>query len=50
MLLTDDQRKAIMGWLEVIKGGKEMIKKVNVRFGGTRGGAEGGYLLLFSHT
>jgi DNA primase small subunit len=46
MLLTDDQRKAIMGWLEVIKGGKEMIKKVNVRFGGARGGAEGGYLLL----
>ncbi|KAG8760585.1 hypothetical protein FRC14_002587 [Serendipita sp. 396] len=33
MMLTDDQRKAIMGWLEVIKGGKEMTKKVNIRFG-----------------
>ena len=31
MQLTDDQRKAIMGWLEVIKGGKDMTKKVNVR-------------------
>ncbi|PVG01324.1 prim-pol domain-containing protein [Serendipita vermifera] len=31
MNLTDEQRKAIMGWIEVIKGGKEMIKKVNVR-------------------
>ncbi|KIM26692.1 hypothetical protein M408DRAFT_72300, partial [Serendipita vermifera MAFF 305830] len=33
MQLTDDQRRAIMGWLEVIKGGKEMVKKVNVRGG-----------------
>ena len=32
--LTDDQRKAIMGWLEVIKGGKDMVKKVNVRLAG----------------
>ena len=31
MDLTDDQRKAVMGYLEVIKGGKEQTKKVNVR-------------------
>ena len=31
MNLTDEQRKSILGWLEVIKGGKEMIKKVNIR-------------------
>jgi DNA primase small subunit len=31
MDLTDDQRKSIMGYLEVIKGGKEQTKKVNVR-------------------
>jgi DNA primase small subunit len=31
MQLTDDQRKALMGWLEVVKGGKDMVKKVNVR-------------------
>ena len=31
MELTDEQRKAVMGWLEVIKGGKEQVKKVNVR-------------------
>jgi hypothetical protein len=37
MNLTDEQRKAIMGWLEVIKGGKEMVKKVNVRLGGRTG-------------
>lgn len=44
MTLTDDQRKSIMGWLEVIKGGKEMVKKVNVRVNGTRGaGAEGAF-------
>ena len=42
MVLTDSQRKAIMGWLEVIKGGKEMIKKVNVR----GGSAQGRYLFL----
>lgn len=29
--LTDDQRKAIMGWIDVIKGGRDMAKKVNVR-------------------
>ena len=29
--LTDDQRKALVGWLTVIQGGKEMAKKVNVR-------------------
>ena len=31
--LTDDQRKALVGWLTVIQGGKEMAKKVNVRIG-----------------
>ncbi|KAH8113747.1 prim-pol domain-containing protein [Phellopilus nigrolimitatus] len=31
MQLTDEQRKAIMGWIEVIKGGQDMAKKVNVR-------------------
>lgn len=31
MMLTDEQRKALMGWLEVIKGGQDMAKKVNVR-------------------
>lgn len=31
--LTDDQRKAIVGWLGVIQGGKDMHKKVNVRLG-----------------
>ncbi|KAJ9117308.1 hypothetical protein QFC20_000455 [Naganishia adeliensis] len=29
--LSDDQRKAITNFLEVIKGGKEQLKKVNVR-------------------
>ncbi|PIL23143.1 hypothetical protein GSI_14452 [Ganoderma sinense ZZ0214-1] len=29
--LTDDQRRALVGWLTVIHGGKEMHKKVNVR-------------------
>ncbi|KAI0074079.1 prim-pol domain-containing protein [Panus rudis PR-1116 ss-1] len=33
MGLTDDQRKAVVGWLTVIVGGKEMHKKVNVRTG-----------------
>lgn len=33
MELDDEKRKAIVGWLEVIKGGKEMKKKVNVRLG-----------------
>jgi DNA primase small subunit len=31
--LTDEQRKAIVGWLSVVTGGKEMHKKVNVRLG-----------------
>jgi len=31
MDLTDDQRRSIMGYLEVVKGGKEQQKKVNVR-------------------
>jgi DNA primase small subunit len=31
MELTDDQRKSLMGWMEVVKGGKEVAKKVNVR-------------------
>lgn len=29
--LTDDQRRALTLFLEVIKGGKEQVKKVNVR-------------------
>ncbi|KAJ9124275.1 hypothetical protein QFC22_001075 [Naganishia vaughanmartiniae] len=29
--LTDDQRKAITNFLEVVKGGKEQLKKVHVR-------------------
>ena len=33
MKLTDDQRRALVNWLTVIQGGKEMHKKVNVRFG-----------------
>ncbi|KAG9103821.1 hypothetical protein FRC06_007799 [Ceratobasidium sp. 370] len=31
MDLTDDQRRAIVQYIEVVKGGKEQIKKVNVR-------------------
>ncbi|KII87772.1 hypothetical protein PLICRDRAFT_176544 [Plicaturopsis crispa FD-325 SS-3] len=31
--LTDEQRRAVVGWLTVIQGGKDMHKKVNVRFG-----------------
>jgi DNA primase small subunit len=31
MDLTDDQRRSIMGYLEVVKGGKDQTKKVNVR-------------------
>ncbi|KAM5543486.1 hypothetical protein V8D89_002737 [Ganoderma adspersum] len=31
--LTDDQRRALVGWMTVIHGGKEMHKKVNVRVG-----------------
>lgn len=31
MELTDDQRKALMGWMTVIQGGKDQHKKVNVR-------------------
>lgn len=37
MALTDDQRRAVMGWLEVIKGGRDMAKKVNVRLSGRAG-------------
>lgn len=33
MRLTDDQRRALVNWLSVIQGGKEMHKKVNVRPG-----------------
>jgi DNA primase small subunit len=33
LALTDEQRKAVVGWLGVISGGKEMHKKVNVRLG-----------------
>lgn len=38
MELTDDSRKAIVGWLEVVKGGKDMAKKVNVRLGAGKNG------------
>ncbi|KAG8736472.1 hypothetical protein FRC10_009298 [Ceratobasidium sp. 414] len=31
MDLTDDQRRAIVQYIEVVKGGKDQIKKVNVR-------------------
>jgi DNA primase small subunit len=31
--LTDDERKAVVGWLTVITGSKEQTKKVNVRYG-----------------
>lgn len=31
MELTDDQRKAIVGWMTVIHGGKESSKKLNIR-------------------
>lgn len=47
MDLTDEQRKSIMGWLEVVKGGKDMIKKVDVRLGANRAG-EGSYIALFT--
>ncbi|KAI0338009.1 prim-pol domain-containing protein [Trametopsis cervina] len=35
MELTDDQRRALVSWMTVIQGGKDMIKKVNVRKGTT---------------
>lgn len=35
--LPDDARKAIVGWLEVIKGGASAVKKVDVGSGGTSG-------------
>lgn len=38
MELSDDERKAVVSWLEVIKGGKDMEKKVNVRLGGGKNG------------
>ncbi|KAI8974875.1 prim-pol domain-containing protein [Trametes punicea] len=31
--LTDEQRRALVGWVTVIQGGKDMHKKVNVRLG-----------------
>ncbi|KAG8933766.1 hypothetical protein FRC00_012842, partial [Tulasnella sp. 408] len=31
LALTDDERRTLLSYLEVIKGGKEMAKKVNVR-------------------
>ncbi|KAI0090465.1 prim-pol domain-containing protein [Irpex rosettiformis] len=33
MELTDEQRRALVGWMTVIQGGKDMVKKVNVRRG-----------------
>ena len=35
MELTDEQRRALVGWMTVIQGGKDMVKKVNVRRGAT---------------
>ena len=32
--LTDEQRRALVGWVTVVVGGKEMHKKVNVRTSG----------------
>ena len=31
MALTDEQRRALVGWMTVVQGGKDMVKKVNVR-------------------
>jgi DNA primase small subunit len=36
MELNDEGRKAIVGWFEVIKGGKEMGNKVHVRLSATK--------------
>lgn len=33
MGLTDDQRKAVVGWMSVIQGGKDTNKRLNVRLG-----------------
>lgn len=33
LTLTDDQRRALVQFLEVVKGSKETIKRVNVRAG-----------------
>lgn len=33
MALTDDQRKALVGWMTVVQGGKEANKRLNVRLG-----------------
>lgn len=33
MELTDDERKAIVGWLTVVHAGKDGNKKINVRMG-----------------
>jgi DNA primase small subunit len=33
LALTDDQRRSLVQFLEVVKGGKEVAKKVNVRSG-----------------
>lgn len=35
--MTDEQRKAVVGWMTVVAGGKEMAKKVNVRINGGKG-------------
>jgi DNA primase small subunit len=34
MELTDQERKALVGWLAVVHGGKETNKKLNIRNGG----------------
>ena len=33
MALTDEERRALVNWMTVVQGGKEMHKKVNVRVG-----------------
>jgi DNA primase small subunit len=33
LAFTDDQRRALVTFLEVVKGGKEVSKKVNIRYG-----------------
>ena len=36
MELTDEQRRALVGWMTVVQGGKEMHKKVDVRGQGAK--------------
>ncbi|KAG6821043.1 hypothetical protein H0H93_007933 [Arthromyces matolae] len=36
MELTDDERKALVGWMTVVRGGSESSKKLSLRTGGSR--------------